>query len=110
MTDLFELLAYDFNQRALLASAVIGLVSGYLSGYVVLRKSALFTGALANTLFPGITLGFMLFGVSAVSAFVGGLSMALCIGLLALTGMFSQAELVSAMPTWRLTIACKFLG
>ena len=83
MNNLVELLGYDFNQRALLAAAVIGLVSGSLSGYVVLRKSALFTGALAHTLFPGITVGFLLFGVSAISAFVGGLSMALIIGLFA---------------------------
>ena len=83
MNDLSELLGYAFNQRALLAAAVIGLVNGYLSGYVVLRRSALFTGALANTMFPGITVGFILFGVSALSAFIGGLAVSMLIGLAA---------------------------
>ena len=84
MNDLSDLLAYSFNQRALLGAAIIGMTNGYISGYVVLRRSALFTGALANTMFPGITLGFVLWGVSALSAFVGGLLVSLVVALAAI--------------------------
>ena len=84
MNDLNELLQYSFNQRALLAALIIGLVNGYFSGYVVLRKAALFTGALANTMFPGIIVGFILFGVSTLSAFIGSLFVSLLLGLMAI--------------------------
>jgi len=79
--DHFE---YAFNQRALLAAILIGAVNGYFSGYVVLRKSALFTGALSHSLLPGTALGFILFGVSAMSAFTGALIVSIAIGLFAL--------------------------
>lgn len=71
MSTAFPILDYAFGQRALLAAAMIGLVNGYLGGYVVLRRSSLFAGALSHTLFPGIALGALVAGFSPLSALIG---------------------------------------
>jgi ABC-type Mn2+/Zn2+ transport system permease subunit len=76
-----EILSYQFNQRALLAALMIGFLNGYIGGYVVLRKGALFAGALSHTLFPGIAVGALIAGLNPYSALVGAFVMALVVGL-----------------------------
>ena len=79
--NLQDVLSYGFNQRALLAAVMIGFLNGFFGAYVVLRRSALFAGALAHTLFPGIALGALLAGINPVSALLGASVMALVVGL-----------------------------
>ncbi|MFT7512973.1 MAG: ABC-type Mn2+/Zn2+ transport system permease subunit [Candidatus Omnitrophota bacterium] len=99
MNDLIDLLSYQFNQRALLAALLIGVVNGYFSGYVVLRKTALFTGALSHSLLPGTAVGFILFGVSALSAFSGALIVSLIVGLCAIAiSRGSRVDKDAALP------------
>ncbi|MBU0676696.1 MAG: metal ABC transporter permease, partial [Verrucomicrobia bacterium] len=81
MTFLSDILAYEFNQRALLAAVMLGFLNGYVGGYVVLRRGALFAGALSHTLFPGVALGALIAGLSPYSALLGALLMALAVGL-----------------------------
>lgn len=76
-----EILSYQFNQRALLAAVMIGFLNGYTGGYVVLRKGALFAGALSHTLFPGIAVGALIAGLNPYSALIGAFVMALVVGL-----------------------------
>ena len=76
-----DFLDYAFNQKALLASTIIGFANGYLSGYVVLRRDALKIGSLSHALLPGIAIAVLLVGLSALSAFLGALIAALLIGL-----------------------------
>ncbi len=77
----FDFFGHAFNQKALLAGALIGFANSYLSGYVVLRKSALMVGSLSHALLPGIAVGIMVAGFTALSAFVGALVAALMVGL-----------------------------
>ena len=84
MAELLDLLSYKFNQRALIAAVLIGFLNGYFSGYVVLRRSSLFVGALGHALFPGIAIGVLMFGVSMIAIFCGALFAALFIALGAL--------------------------
>ena len=58
-----------------------GFSNGYLSAFVVLRKSALQVGSLSHSLLPGIGVGILLFGLSQASAFVGALVATLIVGL-----------------------------
>lgn len=81
MNFLSDLLAYEFNQRALLAAVMIGFMNGYIGGYVVLRRGALFAGSLSHTLFPGIALGALVAGLNPYSALLGAFVMAMVIGL-----------------------------
>jgi ABC-type Mn2+/Zn2+ transport system permease subunit len=76
-----EMMSYQFNQRALLAAVMIGFLNGYTGGYVVLRRGALFAGALSHTLFPGIAVGALLAGLNPYSALIGAFVMALVVGL-----------------------------
>lgn len=86
-----QLFDYGFSQRALLAAAMIGFVNGYLGGYIVLKRSALFAGGLTHTLFPGIALGALVAGLNPYSALLGAVVMALVAGLGA-TGIASVSR------------------
>lgn len=81
IAELQEILSYQFNQRALLAAVMIGFLNGYTGGYVVLRRGALFAGALSHTLFPGIAVGALIAGLNPYSALIGAFVMALVVGL-----------------------------
>ena len=81
MNWLSDILSYEFNQRALLAAVMIGFMNGYVGGYVVLRRGALFAGSLSHTLFPGVAVGALLAGLNPYSALLGAFVMAMVIGL-----------------------------
>lgn len=76
-----EVMSYQFNQRALLAALMIGFLNGYVGGYVVMRRGALFAGAFSHTLFPGIAVGALIAGLNPYSALIGAFIMALVVGL-----------------------------
>ncbi len=81
MSVIADILSFEFNQRALLAAVMIGLMNGYVGGYVVLRQGALFAGSLSHTLFPGIAVGALVAGLNPYSALIGAFIMAMVIGL-----------------------------
>lgn len=98
MNVLAEILSYEFNQRALLAATMIGFMNGFVGGYVVMRRSALFAGALSHTLFPGIALGALIAGLNPYSALVGAFVMAMFVGLSAQgISIFSRVDRDAAM-------------
>lgn len=79
-----EPLSFEFVQRAIWTAGVIGFTNGFLSGFVVLRRSALMMGALSHSLLPGIAVAVLLLGLTTATAFVGALVSALIVGLVAL--------------------------
>lgn len=62
MNILLAPLQYDFFVRALLMGTLMGVVCALLGIFIVMRKEALMSHALANTAFLGIALG-LLFGL-----------------------------------------------
>ncbi|NCC49961.1 MAG: metal ABC transporter permease [Spartobacteria bacterium] len=93
MMDVLEqVFGSGFGQRALLAAVMIGFLNGYLGGYVVIRRSALFAGALSHTIFPGIALGALIAGLNPVSALLGAGVTAMLVGLGA-TGVSASSRL-----------------
>lgn len=68
-------------QRALLACLIIGFANGFVSAFVVLRKSALKVGTLSHALLPGIALAVLVAGLSQWSALAGAVFAALIVGL-----------------------------
>jgi len=68
-------------QRALAICVLVGFANGYMSAFVVLRKSALQVGSLSYSLLPGVALGVLLFGLAQFSAFAGALFAAMFVGL-----------------------------
>ncbi|MCB1096939.1 MAG: metal ABC transporter permease [Verrucomicrobiae bacterium] len=69
------------SQRALLACLMIGFANGYISAFIVLRRSALRVGTISHGLLPGIALAVMLFGLSQWSVLVGAVAAGLFVGL-----------------------------
>lgn len=78
---LLDPLQHAHMQRALAICLLAGFANGYLSAFVVLRKSALQVGSLSHSLLPGIATGIILFGLTQASAFAGALVAALIVGL-----------------------------
>ncbi len=88
MTDLSDLLTRfaDFMsepiaRRALLAGVMIGFANGYISGFILLRRSALQISTVSCTLLPGIAVAVLLFGLSQWSVLTGAVVAALLVGL-----------------------------
>jgi len=78
---LSDYLAMPNGQRALLACLMIGFANGFVSAFVVLRKSALKVGTLSHSLLPGIALAVLLVGLTQWSALIGAVFAALIVGL-----------------------------
>jgi ABC-type Mn2+/Zn2+ transport system permease subunit len=82
MTEqVFEILSYTFNQRALMSAVMIGFINGFFGAYIVLRKESLFAGALSHTLFPGIALAALFTGINPLSALIGSIAAALIVSI-----------------------------
>jgi manganese/iron transport system permease protein/iron/zinc/copper transport system permease protein len=81
LPSLSDFLAEPIAKRALLACAMIGFANGFVSAFVVIRKSALKIGTLSHALLPGIALAVLLVGLTQWSALGGAVFAALIVGL-----------------------------
>lgn len=85
MSDTFariiDFLQEPIAQRALLACIMIGFANGYISGFILLRKSALQISTISCTLLPGIAITVLLFGLTQWSVLSGAIIAALIVGL-----------------------------
>ena len=59
---LLQPFSYEFMQRGMIASILVGVVCAVVGTYVVLRGMAFFGDALAHTILPGIALGYIVHG------------------------------------------------
>lgn len=69
--------SYDFLVRALVAGALVGLVSSQLGVFVVLRKMSFFSDAIAHASLAGIALGLLL----GIHPLLGAIGVAIVISL-----------------------------
>ncbi len=83
---LTEPLAYDFFLRALLASAVVGVVCAVIGSYMVLRGLAFMGDALSHSAFPGIVVAYLLQAPFYLGAAVAAVGTALAIGWISRRG------------------------
>ncbi|HMQ67651.1 MAG TPA: iron chelate uptake ABC transporter family permease subunit [Ignavibacteria bacterium] len=65
---------YEFIQRALIASIMVGVSCGLIGTYIMLRRLSLIGDALAHAVLPGVVIGFMIAGKGALSLFIGALT------------------------------------
>ena len=79
--SLSDFLAEPIARRALLACVMIGFANGFVSAFVVLRRSALKVGTLSHSLLPGIALVVLIAGVTNWSLLAGSVFAALFVGL-----------------------------
>lgn len=69
--DLFSIiqepLTFTFMQRAIMASIIVGIVSGVVGAFVVVRGMSFFGDALAHSILPGVSVTYIYTGGAAVS-------------------------------------------
>jgi manganese/iron transport system permease protein len=73
-------LAYEFFQRALLASAMVGVVCAVVGTYMVLRGLAFMGDAISHSAFPGVVAAYLLKTPFYLGAAVAAVATALAIG------------------------------
>ena len=66
-------LAYEFLQRALLASTLVGVLCAVVGCYVVLRGMAFLGDALAHAILPGVALAYLLDGNLLLGALIAAI-------------------------------------
>ena len=82
MSEVLEMLEMPFFRRALMAAALIGFTNGFVSGFVLLRRSSLTLSALCHTMLPGIVIVVLITGaLTQAGAFMGALLASLLVGL-----------------------------
>jgi manganese/iron transport system permease protein len=80
MEALLEPLAFQFFQRALVASVLAGVVCAVVGSYVVLKGLAFIGDAIAHAAFPGVVVAFMLGAPYAIGGGVAAFLTAVSIG------------------------------
>lgn len=82
VTLISEPLTYQFMQRAMLSALIVGLLSGVIGSFVVVRGMSFLGDALAHSVLPGVAGAYLIAGGTGISVFVGGLVMAIFTALL----------------------------
>ena len=72
MTSLVDLLQSSIVQTVALGAAILGLVSGVLGCFAVLRRQSLMGDTLSHAALPGVCLGFIIAGTRDLGAILAG--------------------------------------
>ena len=84
--DLYQLLVqpltYEFMQRALIASLLIGGISGVVGCFIVVRGMSFFGDALSHSILPGVAIAYIFGADLFLGGLIAGVSTALGIGWL----------------------------
>ncbi len=73
---------FGFMRRALVAAVALGLGSGPIGTFLVLRRMSLMGDAMSHAVLPGAAIGFLLGGLSLPAMSLGGLAAGLIVALL----------------------------
>ncbi len=83
-------LTYEFMQRGLLASTLVGVLCAVVGCYVVLRGMAFLGDALAHAILPGVAIAYLLDGNLMLGALVAAIIVAMLIGFLSRQGTIKE--------------------
>lgn len=86
MNFLLEPLAYQFMQRGLLASVIVGVLCAVMGTYVVLRGMAFLGDAMAHAILPGVAVAYLFGGNLLIGAGAAAILVALSIGFFSRQG------------------------
>ena len=90
MSFILQPLTYEFMQRGLLASVIVGVLCAIMGTYVVLRGMAFLGDAMAHAILPGIAIAYLLNGSLMVGALVASVIIALSIGYFSKQGAIKE--------------------
>ncbi len=83
-------LTYEFMQRGLIASTLVGVLCAVVGSYVVLRGMAFLGDALAHAILPGVAIAYLFNGNLLLGALVAAIVVALAIGFLSRQGTIKE--------------------
>src|SRR5512144_301533 len=83
-------LTYEFMQRGLLASTLVGVLCAVVGCYVVLRGMAFLGDALAHAILPGVAIAYLLNSNLLIGALAAAIVVALAIGFLSRQGTIKE--------------------
>ena len=107
---MFEMLAYDFMQRSLLAAALVGLLCSVIGVFVVLRGLAFAGAGTAHAAFAGVTLAYLAGLPPMGLAIVFGLATVWITGWVEETGRMKLDVSIGILYTATMALAILFLG
>ncbi|MGQ9555208.1 MAG: metal ABC transporter permease [Anaerolineae bacterium] len=87
---LVEPLSYQFMQRGLLASVMVGILCAVIGCYVVLRSMAFIGDAMAHAILPGVAVTYLLKGDLIFGALAAAVAVALGIGFFSRQGNIKE--------------------
>ncbi len=90
MNWLLQPLAYEFIQRGLLASVIVGILCAVMGTYVVLRGMAFLGDAMAHAILPGVAIAYLLQGSLLIGALAAAIIIALSIGYFSRQGTIKE--------------------
>lgn len=90
MDFLLEPLAYQFMQRGLAASVIVGILCAVMGTYVVLRGMAFLGDAMAHAILPGVAIAYIFQGDLLIGAGVAAILVALSIGFFSKEGTVKE--------------------
>ena len=99
-------LAYQFMQRGMVASVIVGVLCAVVGCYVVLKGMAFLGDALAHAILPGVAVAYLVKGDMLVGAMVAAVLAALAIGIFSRHGQVKEDTAIgivfAAAPAWEL--------
>ena len=107
---MFELLQYDFMQRALLAGAIVGLVCSVLGVFVVLRGLSFIGAGISHAAFAGVALAFLLGIPPVLGAFVFCSLVAFSIGYASRLGKIREETSIGILFAASMALAVLLFG
>jgi manganese/iron transport system permease protein len=97
LSPIVDPLAYDFFLRALLASAVVGVVCAVVGSFMVLRGLAFMGDALSHAAFPGVVVAYLAKAPFYLGAAVAAVVTALAIGWVTRRGLLRGDTVIGVL-------------
>jgi ABC-type Mn2+/Zn2+ transport system permease subunit len=107
---MFELLAYDFMQRSLLAAGLVGALCSIVGVFVVLRGLAFIGAGTAHAAFAGVALAYLMGWPPLGLAIVFGLATAWITGWMEEQGRMKLDVSIGILYTATMALAILFIG
>jgi ABC-type Mn2+/Zn2+ transport system permease subunit len=103
-------LAYNFMQRGMLASLMVGILCAILGCYVVLRSMAFLGDAMAHAVLPGVAIAYLLGGSLFFGALAAAVVVALGIGLFSRKGAVKEDTAIGILFTAALALGIALIS
>jgi len=99
MSFIEALFEYNFLQKALLTSVVVGLICGVIGCFIILRGLALMGDAISHAVLPGVALSYMLKINYFIGAVITGIITAIAIGFVSQNSRIKNDTSIGIMFT-----------